>query len=76
MNKRSIRKLDHAIEQIIGAYNNFLTLTEIAEIYGVTAPTISKLLKRYRVKRRKRGPLSYSQMQIAKKTKEKFYKED
>lgn len=72
MDRRYIRKLDHAVQEIIEAYNNFLTLAEIAEIYNVTPPTISRILKRYKVKRRRQGPLTYIQMQMAKKAKEKI----
>lgn len=61
MDKRLRRKLDLVANQVITAYTeNFLTLKEIAELYGVHLVTVSKFLEKHKVKKRRRGARHYS----------------
>lgn len=81
MDKRYSLKLRPWADQIIEAYKNYLSAEEIAQVYNVTATTVIRLLKRYGVEIRRKGPVSWEQFQQAEKAKKKIldnvvYKEE
>ena len=54
--KRFLKKLEKATDQIIAGYENGQTLSEIAKFHGCATGTVRNLLESHGVKRRKRGP--------------------
>ena len=55
MDKRYYRYLERFKDPIITAYENNMTMQEIADQYKSSPATVYRLLKKYRVKTRRRG---------------------
>jgi hypothetical protein len=66
MDKRYIRKLDMYEDQVLTAYENGMTLKELAALYNCSPATIANFLKSRNVPRRKRGPKDGFCKQISK----------
>jgi predicted DNA-binding protein YlxM (UPF0122 family) len=68
VDKRYYRKLNRVKDQVITAYSEHnLSMQEIAVLFDSSPPTVYRLLKKYKVKRRRRGQRVHEVRVVAEK---------
>ena len=55
MDRRRVKKLDHVRDQVLKAYENYLGITAIAELFTVSPVTVRSFLISEGVQLRKKG---------------------